>query len=131
MKRGHPISNESPHFFRHQGFNFMKKNDILFICAVILLITGVLITFSYHANSDNKIVVIKEANDIYGTYPLSEDKKIEVEGILGVTTVIIENGEAYVFDSPCPNKTCIHMGKIKKRGDTIVCIPNRILMSVK
>jgi hypothetical protein len=109
----------------------MKKGDIIFIVVCAVLIATAFISFKSISAKAGRTVVIEEANEVFGTYPLSEDRVIEVPGILGVSTVVIENGEVYMKDSPCPNKVCIDMGRKSKKGDTIICIPNRIYITIK
>jgi hypothetical protein len=109
----------------------VKRSDILFIIVVVLLIAGAFVLFDVVKNSYGKVVVIEEGNEEVGTYPLSEDRIVEVAGPLGVTTVVIKDGEVYVSDSPCPNKVCIDMGRISDKGDSIICLPNRVYITVR
>ncbi|MBN1572580.1 MAG: NusG domain II-containing protein [Deltaproteobacteria bacterium] len=109
----------------------MKRSDIIFIVICVVLIATAFVFFKSISANAGRTVVIEEGNEVFGTYPISEDRVIEVTGILGVSTVVIEDGEVYMKDSPCPNKVCINMGRISKKGDTIVCIPNRIYITIK
>ena len=113
------------------GRGGVKKSDLYFLAVVAALVVGVLIFFYLVSSNEGHEVIIEEANNLVGVYPLGEDRTIEVEGILGTTTVVIENGEVYVSDSPCPNKVCIRMGRKGEVGDTIVCLPNRIYISIR
>jgi hypothetical protein len=63
-------------------------------------------------------------------YDINEDRIINVEGPLGATAVIIEDGEVRVEDSPCREKICIKMGRKKRVGDQIVCVPNRVIVEI-
>ena len=109
----------------------MKRGDIIFIVVCAFLIAGAFIFFKSMSSKTGREVVIEEGNEVFGTYSLSENAVIEVTGILGVSTVVIEKGDVYMKDSPCPNKVCVHMGRKSKKGDTIVCIPNRIYITIK
>jgi hypothetical protein len=109
----------------------LKKKDIIFLAAIIALMAGAVLTFQIINDKKGHEVVIEEGGEIVGIYPLSEDRIIEVTGPLGISTVVIKDGEVYMADSPCPNKVCIHMGKKSKKDDTIICIPNRIYITVK
>jgi hypothetical protein len=64
----------------------------------------------------------------YGRYSLNENKTLDIQGKLGVTTVRIQNGFAEVVSSACPNKSCIHMGGFGAGGGFIVCIPNEVVI---
>jgi len=63
-------------------------------------------------------------------YDIHEDRVINVEGPLGTTRVIIEDGEVWVEDSPCREKICIKMGRKKRVGEQIVCVPNRVIVEI-
>ena len=58
---------------------------------------------------------------------LSEDRIVEVEGLIGTTTIEIKDGKASIIESPCPGKTCLSM----KMGDAICCLPNRVLLTIE
>ena len=109
----------------------MKRSDVIFIILVVLLIGGAFLLFEVIADTSGRTVVIEEGNEPVGSYPLSEDRILTVTGPLGITTVVIENGEVYVSDSACPNKVCIEMGRISQKGDSIICLPNRVYIIVR
>ena len=44
--------------------------------------------------------------------------------------LVIENGYAFISESNCPDKVCVHSKKISKSGETICCLPNKVLLSV-
>ncbi|MBQ9534947.1 MAG: NusG domain II-containing protein [Clostridia bacterium] len=47
------------------------------------------------------------------------------------TVVTIENGEAYISQSTCPGQDCVHAGAISKAGESIVCLPNQVSVSIE
>jgi len=109
----------------------IKRGDLIFIVFCAALIGAFFILYKTVSPVSGKEVIIEVENKAFGSYPLSENRVIEVNGILGISTVVIKDGEVYMEESPCPNKVCIHMGKISDVNDTIVCIPNRIYITVK
>jgi hypothetical protein len=64
-------------------------------------------------------------------YPLTEERVIEVNGPLGVTTVVIEDESVRVLDSPCPHKHCIQRGAITSPGHWNACLPNRVFLKIE
>jgi len=63
---------------------------------------------------------------------LSQDTEIIVEGYQnGTNHLIIENGEAWIEDASCPDKVCIHQGKISKNSEMIVCLPNLMIAQIR
>ncbi|MBN2223561.1 MAG: NusG domain II-containing protein [Deltaproteobacteria bacterium] len=109
----------------------MKKSDIIFILLAAALIGGAFLAFELISNSYGRTIVIEQGNEVVGSYPLSEDRTVEVQGPLGISTVIIEHREVYMADSPCSNKICIDMGHISEKGDSIICLPNRVYITIQ
>tara|TARA_B100000795_G_scaffold123590_1_gene92104 strand:+ start:323 stop:712 length:390 start_codon:yes stop_codon:yes gene_type:complete len=73
---------------------------------------------------------IYKNNEILATYSLNQKLKKEIYGAKGVTEVIINNGKVRFSTSPCPKKYCIHQGWINKANQIIICIPNKISISI-
>ncbi len=64
-------------------------------------------------------------------YPLSENREIIVEGLIGQTIIHIENGAAHIDDSPCANKTCIASPPISSTGEWSACLPNGVFIRIE
>lgn len=64
---------------------------------------------------------------------LSLDKKglVELQGPIGVTTVAVADGAVKILKSPCPRGVCMHMGNIRHPGEILVCVPNRVCVSIR
>ena len=72
-------------------------------------------------------VIIKVDGKDYGTYPLNEDKTIDIDEH---NKVIIKEGVVYMEDANCPDKLCIKQGKIDSNGQKIVCLPNKTVVEI-
>ena len=68
---------------------------------------------------------------IYGTYPLDKDEEISIQKD-GKTTnlLVIRDGKADVTEADCPDKLCVHQKAISKTNETIVCLPNKVVVQV-
>ena len=64
------------------------------------------------------------------TYSMMKDQKIKVAGELGNSIVEIQDGKVRFSHSPCNNKVCILSGWHQSSGDHIVCLPNKISVSL-
>lgn len=62
---------------------------------------------------------------------LSVDEVFTLSGSKGETKVEISHGTVRVLDSDCPQKLCVHQGKIKNVGEIIVCVPNKIFIWIE
>ena len=66
----------------------------------------------------------------FGTYPLDKNAEIEIvrEGHRNV--VVIQDGIAHMDYSNCKNQICVHTGEISDKGETIVCLPNYVIVEI-
>ena len=65
------------------------------------------------------------------TYALDEDREIELnEGGIQIT-VVIADGEAFVKESACPDGVCRASGRISKSGESILCAPAGVKLTVR
>lgn len=104
----------------------MKKGDFI-ACGVVCLIAAVLAVWFTLAESAGKTVVVKENNRIIAEYPVGADRKVELKH----NTFYIEHGEVFMGEADCKNQICVKTGRISKRGECIVCLPNRIILEIK
>jgi hypothetical protein len=100
--------------------------------AIIALATAALVAVSMfvYAGPAPAIVVVSSAKGEW-IYPLAEDRIVEVEGLIGVTEIHIESGQASIHDSPCANKTCIASPPLHRTGDWSACLPNGVFMRIE
>lgn len=57
-------------------------------------------------------------------------KKVVIKGKIGECIMVIEDGKVYMQEADCPNQICVHHTPISHRGETIVCLPNRIVIEI-
>jgi hypothetical protein len=63
--------------------------------------------------------------------PLDCDTITSVDGPLGKTTIEVRNRTVSIIESPCPRGFCMHMGRIRYPGEILVCVPNRVCVSIR
>ena len=104
----------------------MKKNDII-LCAAICALAAALAVLFFFTRKDGATVTVKENNKTVCEYPLDTDRQIELEH----NTAVIKDGKVYMSEADCKNQICVKTGKISKRGECIVCLPNRVIIEIK
>lgn len=102
--------------------------DIIVIALLLLVAVSLLLIVTLTKKSGN-VVVVEIDGVISEEYPLSVDGVFTLNG--GTNTLVIENGEAYISYSDCPDHTCEKTGRIRYVGQTIVCLPNRLSVTVQ
>lgn len=107
----------------------LKTGDFLLILIVFGLTAFLFIRFFFLKPAGKQVKITGKSTQNY--YPADENKIIDVEGLLGITKVVIEDGEIWIEDSPCREKLCIKMGRIKRTHEQLVCIPNRVVVELE
>ena len=102
---------------------FKLWDIVLVVLLVLASFLPIILTTS--AQSDAKSVIITQ-NGNTESYSLEENRQVQVDGL----TVIIEDGRVFVKDATCPDKICQHSGKIENAGESIVCLPNGVIVKI-
>ena len=101
--------------------------DIIVIACVILLSISIFL-FLLLNREEGSVVKVEVDGTVVGTYPLSKDGTYPLNG--GTNILVIEDGTARLIESQCPDHTCEKMGKVCYIGQTIVCLPNHVTVTV-
>lgn len=109
------------------------KNDMIFLGVLLLVCIAVLLVFSLGSGDKSGYVTVTRDGNAYGRYLLSEDQTVEItDDEKHVTNIlVISDGEADMTEADCPDKLCVHQKPIRKAGENIVCLPNRIVVQVE
>ena len=110
----------------------IKKRDII----VILLILFLSLFMAFFAkklksNEDGSYLRIELNGKEYGKYPLNKDKTFKIKIDEDEYNVVeIKNKEVRMKEANCRDLLCTHMPSIKKVGETIVCLPHRLILEI-
>ena len=106
----------------------MRKNDIFLLLGVITVAVMCLgIQFLMPASEGNLIVQIN--GERTASYPLEEDTEFEING--GTNRVKISGGKVQMVQADCPDQICVHHTSISKNHESIVCLPNKIVLTIE
>lgn len=64
------------------------------------------------------------------TIDLGRDGEVEVQGRMGPSRLLVQDGRVRFTASPCRGKQCIHSGWLAHEGDFAVCLPNGVAVEV-
>lgn len=104
----------------------LRADIILIVSLIVLSATAFGILFAFRERG--KRVIVEVDGKIVAEYSLDEEGEYAING--GTNILVIEGGEAYMKSADCPDRTCVRTGRIKYSGQTIVCLPNRVAVSV-
>jgi hypothetical protein len=110
------------------GNTYGTRGDRVLLVFVALSAAALFFLLPRYVLSGNTQIEIRSGDRVVGTYPLDEDRLIDVHGRLGITKVRIKGGRAAIVSSPCPHGVCTTMGDIGPDGGLLVCVPNEVVV---
>jgi len=109
----------------------LKKSDALFVC--LPLIAAVVLLFVFTGGSGHMLVIQSGSQtqeiDLL-SLDESETRVIEVEGAIGVSVIEVTRSGARFISSPCNGHICTKTGYISQAGQTVVCLPNKVIIRI-
>lgn len=111
---------------------FYNRNDIILIISLLLICSVALIyLFVFRKGGDTVRVTVD--GEIYGIYSLSVDMSeniITEKDAECFNRLIISEGKAYIEEASCPDGICVAHRPVFRDGESIVCLPNRVVVTV-
>ena len=74
--------------------------------------------------------VTQNSDGFYQVLSLGEDATVTVTGSLGTNIIEVANGRVRCLESDCSNQTCVKQGWVSGRGQTVVCLPHKLIVQV-
>lgn len=109
----------------------MKKYKIDFIIIIFFVLMAVVSIALFYLNKEEgeyvEVIVNKEIKDIF---PLDENKQYTILDGKNINKIKIEDGKVWVTDASCPDKLCVKQGKIDKDGQSVICLPNKVVIKI-
>lgn len=111
----------------------MNKKDII-LCIIVLLTSAVIyLLFNILETTNNKTAVVYYDNKIILKIDLNNTNKqeYEVEGLNGKIKIESQEGKVRVIEENSPKHLCSKQGYISKGYETIICLPNKIVIKIE
>ncbi len=110
------------------------KNDIILVVLllVVIAIFGLVMLLT---REEGQSVEVKVYGSVYGTYPLNEDRVVEIRSGDDYNILVIEDGKAYVREANCPGADtyyhkCTNKKPISYRGESILCKEHGVVIAI-
>lgn len=106
-------------------FRLNRRDVGLIIIVLTVSLAGFILMFTQTGHGARLEITVD--GRVFGIYDLSEDQTIQI----GKNNICrIEDGAAWMDWADCPDQLCVHQKKISKANETVVCLPNRVTLTV-
>ena len=108
----------------------IRKADIVLFIVLVLFGAGLAIPAAMQHDSGDTVKVTVNGK-LFGTYRLSDDQTVEVKKNGHINIIKIEDGKVRMESASCKNQVCVNTGRISHSGQSIVCLPNRVSVTIE
>ncbi|WKY46734.1 NusG domain II-containing protein [Eubacteriaceae bacterium ES3] len=109
----------------------MKKNEMLIIGALILIsLLGMGLFYLFNMTDSDLYVRISVNGEEIAKYPLNSEINEIFETENGFNTLSISGGHAEITEADCPDQICVRTYAISSPGETIVCLPHKLIVEI-
>ncbi|MEW6621953.1 MAG: NusG domain II-containing protein [Bacillota bacterium] len=115
----------------------MRKNEVIIIMTIIAICLTTVLLMKYGATApEKKVLKVTINKEIVLERQITSTENTNVDLFLPsghTATLVINDGRVRILTLPeeiCPRGICSHTGWIKSPGEIIVCLPNRIVISL-
>lgn len=112
---------------------FMKRNDMILAAVVSAFAIGLFLLQHWKQQTFfPESVAIYREKEKTASYPLNKDAEIRLYGADGgENLLIIKSGQAWIETADCPDGLCVQQGRIDKSGQSIICLPHRLVVAIE
>lgn len=105
----------------------MKRGDFVILALAVLLALAPLLLRP--GESGPLRAVVRKDGEIVAELPLDEDAVLRLEEG-GQNVLRVSGGAIRMEEADCPDGTCVRSGAIQRPGESIVCLPHRVTVTI-
>ena len=113
-------------------FTKIKRGDIL-LTACLLAVGILAIILVAVLRPEGELVSVEQDGKCIAVYPLDTDTRVTIDenGDGGdFNVLVIKDGVAFIESADCRDKICVGHKPISKDGETVVCLPHRLVVRI-
>jgi hypothetical protein len=107
-----------------------RRFAFLDVLVVLAVVAGLCYSVAALPRQNGATVNVFREGHLVAHYPLDVNRDVTIDGAVGKLVLRIENGSARVVSASCKGRICISEGAIRRPSQEIVCVPNRVMITV-
>lgn len=106
----------------------MKKGDLLL--ALTVAFAALVLAWALRPGGAGTWAVVRVDGQETARYPLDQPLQVKLGGA-DYNILCIGEGAAWIEEANCGDHTCVNTGAISREGESIVCLPHRLIVQVE
>ena len=108
------------------------RRDFLLIAAVILAAAAAVFFFQVKNRTSGTVyAIVEQDSKELMRLPLSEPGEYRISDGDSYNVIEIAEGGVRMKEADCPDQICVSRGLIQKSGQSIVCLPHRLVIRLE
>ena len=108
----------------------MRKSDFILIAAVVILAAAIFFIIEIKGTEGKKLIVTRDGEEI-DTILLPANDSFRYEDETGYNTVTVSGFKVNVTSADCKSQICVKHKYISKSGETICCVPHKLVIRIE
>lgn len=104
-----------------------RNSVLLFLFFILIAIAAMMFFWGQIRENGATAVVTVDGEERYRC-SLFIEKEIEIDD---TNTLVIKDGAADMISADCPDQICVKHNPISKAGETIICLPNKVVVTIE
>lgn len=107
----------------------MKRNDWILAGAIVAAACIFFMIQAMTPKDASGYAVVQVDGRVVARYELGTDQEISIQD--GTNILVIHDGKAKMKEASCPDQVCVHQKAISKQAESIICLPNRVVVTIE
>ena len=115
---------------RNEGFMKKYYKDIILIIMLIIISIWIFVGYSFFAKNGTNVRIYVD-KELYVELDLSVNQTKKITTEYGTNIIRIKDNKVNVQSASCDNQICVNHKAISNAKESIVCIPNRLVVTIE
>lgn len=129
-----PDRNHRHHDY-HDDYRRPRKQSLgssimSWIIVIIIVIVILIVVLSQKSSANGETAAVRLDGNVILEMALNEDMQVPIQSKEGYNIVQVKEGTANVIEADCRDQICVQHAGISKKGETIVCLPHKLVVEI-
>lgn len=105
-----------------------SRNSVLLFMGFILIAQVTMGIFGRQITENGSTAVVAVDGMERYRYSLYVDRELQIDD---TNTLVIKDGAADMISADCPDQICVKHSPISRAGESIICLPNKVVVTIE
>lgn len=111
---------------------YVTRADLVLICSILgasVLLAAFFVLPARHRDAD--VAVIEQDGHELMRLFTGQEQTVRIPSANGFNVIAVTKSGVFVSEADCPDQICVRQGEISQSGESIVCLPHRLVIRLE